>query len=198
MGGTAPHLPHQGHQAHQACSNHGTHLPPEDLGNYSIPSSYSGQALGSGTGRDEGLQKMRAGEQSWRPHTSLTRWWGWRYHWSQAKLRSFWGMENYMTRRNQKLVQKTAFVSRQSSSMRTQERFRAEPTGGGGGGRRLTGSRVGMGTLGGKAWSQPHLRLRARHPQTKGLGVLVAEVRPGCVPGKVGTAGQARLREQTA
>lgn len=55
-----------------------------------------------------------------------------------------------------------------------------------------------MGTLGGKAWSQPHLCLRPGHPQTKGLGVLVAEVWPGCVPGKVGAAGQAGLREQTA
>ena len=52
-----------------------------------------------------------------------------------------------------------------------------------------------------------HLRLRAGHPQTKGLWGLVAKVRPGCystnqstgrAPGEVGAVGQAQCREQTA
>lgn len=64
-----------------------------------------------------------------------------------------------------------------------------------------------MGTPGGKVWTQPHLRLRAGHPQTKGLWGLVAKVRPGCdsanqstgcAPGTVGAVGQARCRDQTA
>ena len=71
----------------------------------------------------------------------------------------------------------------------------------------MTGSRVGMGTPGGKVWTQPHLRLRAGHPQTKGLWGLVAKVRPGCysanqstgcAAGMVGAMGQAQCRDQTA
>lgn len=36
------------------------------------------------------------------------------------------------------------------------------------------------GLCGVKAWSQLHPHLRASHSKTKGLRVLVAEVRPGC------------------
>lgn len=52
-----------------------------------------------------------------------------------------------------------------------------EPTGGGGTG---SGLKVRGGEGGSVGWSQLHPHLRASHSKTKGLRVLVAEVRPGC------------------